>query len=88
MNSDLPPHEKTPARVSQDARTLVGAGSETTATTLEITTFYLLSHPELKKQLKQELAPVAQAGNLTDYEVLKRLPYLSAVGKEGLRRAS
>ena len=87
MNSDLPTHEKTPARVSQDARTLVGAGSETTATTLEVITFYLLKNPEMKQRLKQELAPVAKSGDLDNYDVLKRLPYLSAVVNEGLRRA-
>lgn len=74
-------------RVVHDTRTLVGAGSETTATTLEMIIWKVANSPEMLKKLKGELATAAESGGLSSFESLQKLPYLTAVVKEGLRRS-
>ena len=90
VNSDaIPESDKTVDRITQEARTLVGAGSETTGAALEFITFHVLSNPEIYHKLKKELAGVVAKAKsddaLTKYENVQRLPYLTAVIHEGLR---
>lgn len=95
INSDaIPESDKTVDRLTQEARTLVGAGSETTGISLETITYHVLASPEVLRRLKQELAQAAAAAAagaskgdaaLSDYATIKRLPYLTAVINEGLR---
>ncbi|MCJ1454023.1 hypothetical protein MMC28_004373 [Mycoblastus sanguinarius] len=88
-NSDLPPSDKSVSRLTQEAQTLVGAGTETTGNTLSVTTFHLLSNPSTMKKLKQEL--LEMGGNLSQlasYQDLQKLSYLAAVISEGLRLSS
>ena len=74
-------------RVVHDTRTLVGAGSETTATTLEMILWQVSTHPGMLKRLKAELNEAAQRGGIDSFETLQKLPYLTGVVKEGLRRS-
>jgi cytochrome P450 len=68
--------------------TLVGAGIETTGGTLDTITYYVLSNPKILRQLKAELIQaLPHPTNSISYEVVRRLPYLSAVISEGLRMA-
>ncbi|SPO01826.1 related to pisatin demethylase [Cephalotrichum gorgonifer] len=66
------------------------AGSDTTATTLKGTMLYLLSHPRVYAKLQKEVdeavrsGAVGSSGIVSDVEV-KKLPYLQAVIKEGIR---
>ncbi|KAJ7364523.1 cytochrome P450, partial [Mycena albidolilacea] len=63
------------------------AGSDTSATVLANTLFFLLSHPESYKRLQLELDEPFPGGvkEPTDAALLSSLPYLNAVIKESLR---
>ncbi|KPI41854.1 Trichodiene oxygenase [Cyphellophora attinorum] len=84
-NSDLPTSDKTAERLMQETMSFIGAGTETTASCLEHTMYYVLANPAIHDRLSQELAAAAQSGDLTSNETLKQLPYLEACIKEGLR---
>ncbi|KXS13893.1 cytochrome P450 [Gonapodya prolifera JEL478] len=66
----------------------MGAGSETSASTMAWATHLLLSNPDCLSRLRSELTQAAssssQPGCLTHMD-LKSLPYLNAVIKETLR---
>jgi cytochrome P450 len=77
-------------RLEQEAMTLIGAGTETTGSTLSMTTFHLLANPSKLEKLKVELSAL-QLENATDimsYRQLESLPYLVACIKECLRLGS
>ena len=80
------PSEQSIARLTQEAQTLVGAGTETTGNTLSMTTFYLLANPTEGRRLKEELLSLeGDPSQQISYQKLQKLPYLSAVISEGLR---
>ncbi|KAK5659310.1 hypothetical protein OQA88_1403 [Cercophora sp. LCS_1] len=66
----------------------IGAGSDTTATAIRMTMFYLMCSPESYTRLQAEIDGAIKEGKIsspvTDEEG-RRLPYLQAVIKEGLR---
>lgn len=79
--------EKTLERLSQEAFSITGAGTETTAWTLSVMTYHLLNERPLLRQLQEELANEA---NLAKAEIiplarLEKLTFMTAVIKEGLR---
>ena len=87
VNSDLPQSELTTSRLSREAQVLLGAGTVSTARTLDFITYYILSRPEIHKRLQEELKEVMAdypATKPTWYQ-LEKLPYLQALIKEGLR---
>ncbi|KAJ9268666.1 hypothetical protein DTO212C5_5273 [Paecilomyces variotii] len=87
LDSDLPPVEKEADRLQDEAQTMVGAGSETTAKTLTIVTFYLLQDKKKLQRLRDELSTIPMQPG-PDEELLTQLdqlPYLNAVISEGLR---
>ncbi|KAI6908252.1 cytochrome P450 [Hortaea werneckii] len=61
------------------------AGTETTATALSGTTFYLLRNPESLGALTKEVRSAFQSFDDLDLDVLARQKYLMAVLQEGLR---
>ncbi|KAL9110475.1 MAG: hypothetical protein Q9227_005019 [Pyrenula ochraceoflavens] len=79
---NLPAHERTLARLSDEAETITGAGTETTARTLFVIAFYVASNREIMQALKEELKSIPANSGLQQIE---QLPYLTAVIKEGLR---
>jgi cytochrome P450 len=83
---ELPRKDKSAWRFALEARTFVGAGTETTGNTLTATTFHLLSNLDKMGQLKQELL-IAQENSTVPftYQTLQQLPYLSSVVLDGLR---
>ncbi len=88
LDSKLPPHEKTVDRLADDAQMLVMAGTLTTASTLELITFWLLNQPETLRKLKEELCTVMPSVDdvgKVPLATLEGLPYLTAIIKEGLR---
>lgn len=86
MESKLPPSEKLHDRVFEDVSTVTGAGFETTASVLRLTSFHMFSNAEIRQRLRAELASIgAKSDNLPDLKILEQLPYLTAVLMEGLR---
>ena len=76
-STDLAPKDKTARRLAQEARTFVGAGTETTGNTLSSTTFYLLNDPKKALRLKEEiLAARKESKSPLRYQDLQKLPYL------------
>jgi cytochrome P450 len=76
-DSSLPPHEKTVDRLCDEGQVLTGAGSETTAWTLAVVTFYLLHDKAIFEKLKEELKTVVVTPRSTvRWAVVERLPFL------------
>jgi len=73
----LSAQDKAAWRLALEARTFVGAGTETTGNTLTVTMFHLLDNPEMFQTLKTEIqdAQRTSKGHL-EYQELQRLPYL------------
>ncbi|RDW56497.1 hypothetical protein BP5796_13138 [Coleophoma crateriformis] len=86
INSTLPDSEKSPDRLFSEARVILFAGTDTTATAMSNIFYHLLSTPECLRKLKAELEGVMPNIHSTpDSSQLQRLPYLSAVIQETLR---
>lgn len=87
ISSDMPKSEKTVERLSREAMVLLGAGTVTTARTLSVMTFHILSDPLIKARLSEELTSVMEGYPLKPprWSDLEKLPYLQACIKEGLR---
>ncbi|KAF7373203.1 Cytochrome P450 [Mycena sanguinolenta] len=73
--------------VISNATLAIVAGSDTSATVLSNTFFFLLSHPESYDRLQSEIDEAFPPGDKdpTDTALLSNLPYLTAVIKESLR---
>jgi cytochrome P450 len=66
--------------------TILTAAAETTGHTMTMTTYYVLSNPTIYKTLVAELKTAFPDKKINlDYLTLEKLPYLTAVIKEGLR---
>jgi len=70
---------------------LTGASSDTTGNIIAICMFFSLEKEGIRRKLCAELEAAfpgadGTAGRLSDYQTLEKLPYLTAVVKEGLRR--
>ncbi|KAI0839507.1 putative cytochrome P450 [Hypoxylon sp. FL0890] len=89
MFSNLPPEEKTFPRLFSESRSVIMAGTETTATTLVCITFNLLSDSSKLQALRHELDTAEKSkGGPLDYSELRELPYITGVVNEGLRMAN
>lgn len=76
VDSDLPPSEKTPARLNAEAGLALGAGTETTARNLAVSIFYLLHNQDVLQKLRAELKTVMPApGAPVTLAELEALPY-------------
>ena len=93
-STQLPPSEKEFTRVHQDVDAVTGAGIETVGQTLRLTCFHIYTNPDILRRLRGELTsisklvgPGSSAGEPEQPLLgqLERLPYLTAVIKEGLR---
>ena len=81
LDSDLPPEEKSAARLQDEGQSVVGAGSETTARTLTVISFYLLQDKAKLQRLREELGSLAHArGERNILSRLEQLPYLVRSG--------
>ncbi|KAI0850810.1 cytochrome P450 [Daldinia vernicosa] len=89
MSSNLPPEEKTFPRLFSEARSVIMAGTETTATTLVCITSNLLRDPTKLQKLRAELGVAEEVkGGALEYSDLRGLPYITGVVNEGLRMAN
>jgi cytochrome P450 len=77
LDSDLPEEEKSAGHLRDEGQTLVGAGSETTAKSLSIITFYLLKDKTKLQKVRDELRTmIPGATSLPSLKALEKLPYL------------
>lgn len=85
LNSRLPPHELTLDRLHHEAASIVGGGIDTTKTALIVTSFFIISNPEVHQRLRQELLEAIpdQSAKAPKVAELEALPYLNAVIQEG-----
>lgn len=86
LQSDLPEQEKETRRLAEESQLILGAGTHTTSWVLTTITFHLLSNPPLLSKLREELRTVFPNPESTmPLMELEKLPFLTAVLKEGLR---
>lgn len=76
LDSDLPEAEKSVERLKDEGQSLVGAGSETTARSLSLITFYLLRDKRMLQKLREELQTVSTDDPTSLLARLEKLPYL------------
>jgi cytochrome P450 len=77
LDSDLPPEEKSADRLQDEGQTIVGAGSETTAKSLAVITFYLVDDKKKLARLREELKTVMPSPTSpVTLTTLEQLPYL------------
>lgn len=82
--SDLPPEELSVTRLQHEAAGIVGAGIETTKSTLALACFHILDNPDILHRLQEELRLVnLDPKSPPSLPELERLPYLTAVIQEG-----
>jgi len=88
LDADCDPSEKTTQRLVEEGGNTVAAGMLTTAHFLYSTAYLILSHPHVLEKLQKELneaMPTPETG--LSVAKIEKLPYLSAVVKEGHRRS-
>jgi cytochrome P450 len=86
FESEMPAEEKDVSRLASEAAAFLGAGTETTAWVLGVLTYHLVSKPEIRSRLTNELETVVDdSKSLPSWATLEQLPYLSAVITEAIR---
>lgn len=86
LESNLPPSDKTPARLSAEAGLLVMAGTETTARSLAVILFLLLDTPHVLDRVRKELAEhMPRPDSRISLAELEAITYFSAMITEGVR---
>jgi len=76
VQSNLPPSEKAPARLSAEANLLQIAGTETTARTLAVLIFHLIDSPAVLDRLRLKLKPyMPESGSTMHLAELEAIPY-------------
>ncbi|KIW94509.1 uncharacterized protein Z519_04485 [Cladophialophora bantiana CBS 173.52] len=89
LSSDLPEDELSDERLIDEGVLIATAGSETTAWAITITTYHIMKNPDVLAKMRAELSQVEiPAGDpVAPWTSLERMPYLTAVIKEGVRMA-
>ena len=79
----MPAGEKSVTRLQQEGLSIVGAGIETTKSTLSLATVYIINTPEICNRFRQELRAVyPDISKPPALAELERLPYLTAIIQE------
>jgi len=83
----LPESDLSVERLTREAQVFLGAGSISTARTLDFISYYVIANNHFRKRLHDELAPLMEnyPESVPSYIELERLPFLQALIKEGLR---
>ncbi|OOQ82392.1 putative cytochrome P450 [Penicillium brasilianum] len=85
-NNKLPPAERTLARLTDEAKFLLVAGTDAPSQVMAITMYHVLSNLKIHNLLQEELQiTLPDASVDASWSDLERLPYLTAVISEGLR---
>jgi cytochrome P450 len=79
---ELPPAERSPQRLEDEAVLLTMAGAYSPMLSLMVAHYQLLAHPEIMAELRTELAAHRSA---TTAAMLERLPYLTGIAQEAHR---
>ncbi|KIW82858.1 hypothetical protein Z517_02101 [Fonsecaea pedrosoi CBS 271.37] len=89
LSSDLPEEELSDERLVDEGVLIATAGSETTAWAVTITTYHVMKNPDVLAKMRAELAgvEVPPGDPVAPWTSLEKLPYLTAVIKEGVRMA-
>ncbi len=83
LNSTKIPEDRSKERLRAEARTMVSAGTDTTATSLAVAMYHLLANPSILTTLKWELLEaIPDLESIPPLSILENLPYLSAVVAE------
>lgn len=85
MLSSFLRHGLTREEAEGEALVNIIAGSDTTATAIRTTMLYLMSSPQVYRRLVHEVRSAGRLSTPITDEEARRLPYLQAVIKEGLR---
>ena len=87
VNSDMPESELSVERLTKEAQVLLGAGTASTARTLDFISYYILANPHIRSRLGEELEGVMAdyPREVPSWAQLEKLPYLQAIINEGLR---
>ncbi|XP_069069012.1 cytochrome P450 2J4-like [Pleurodeles waltl] len=86
--SQDPPSTFDEANMISLASDFLGAGMETTTTTLCWALLYLVNQPEIQEKVQKELSATFGESQVIQYEDRKRVPYTNAVIHEVLRISS
>ncbi|KAJ4348785.1 uncharacterized protein N0V89_010163 [Didymosphaeria variabile] len=84
-HAQSPPTKEDLLHLQSDCRSVIFAGSDTSASTLIFIFFYLAQHPEHVKKLRQELDPLAGMDGKFKHHSIQRTNHLNAVINETLR---
>lgn len=88
LNSDLPPEEKSDARLGDEAQLIVAAGLITTSWALTVASFHIINNPNVSQRLRTELETiVSTSSSMFDWHKLEQLPYLNGCVHEAVRLA-
>jgi len=86
LDEKIPESERSNERLLCEAKVLIAAGTDTTATTMSKIVFHLLSDPVMLKKLKAELEiAIPDADSIPTAAEVENLPYLNAIIQEALR---
>lgn len=86
LGSSLPPHEKSVARLAQEAFTIIPAGTISTSWTLSVGTYHILASADIHSKLRAELvAAFPDSDAALSLVELTRLDYLTGCILEALR---
>ncbi|KAL5362245.1 cytochrome P450 [Aspergillus floccosus] len=78
-------HEMSELEMTDTCVLLTTAGSETTATTLAATTYFLCSHPDVLARLNAEIRSAFKCEDEIDLNSVQHLTYMLSVLKESMR---
>lgn len=79
------PSRQEQLNLQSDSRTIIVAGSDTTAATLSHIFYQLARHPEHAELLRQELIPLKQEDGTFEHQKIQNADHLNAVINESLR---
>lgn len=84
---NLPESDLSTDRLTKEAQVLLGAGTVSSARTLDILTFYVLNNEAWRQRLQDELAPRMRyyPEKVPTWAELEKLPFMQALLKETLR---
>lgn len=87
LDSDMPESELSSERLSKEAQVILGAGTTSTARTLDLISYYILANKHIRATLNNELKDIMATypEKTPSWAELENLPYLQALIKEGLR---
>lgn len=87
FNSDMPESELSIDRLAKEAQVMLGAGTASTARTLDFILYYVLANNHIRSTLREDLRDTMAEypEKKPSWADLEKLPYLQAIIKEGLR---